>query len=409
MAIHWIIVIAVIVIVTQAWIYRRWGMRRVGYERYFDVEHAFVGDEVHLVEVIANGKILPLPWLRLESMIEAGLSFTKQDDLNISAGERYQNHHSLFSLPAYTEIVRKHRITCVQRGMYELKSATLTCGDLFNIYSHAVQLELEATLLVFPRLLDLEELSLPSHSWQGDHIVRRWIVSDPFIVAGVREYRAGDPLNRINWKATARTGELQVHHDDYTAQHRLMVLLNFDVSEEMWSAVTDPELIEHGISLAASLAQLTIQRGIETGFACNGYAVDQLGPRRERSIFGTGQQEGERRGRRLGSEAEQQKRRAFETNEQKRHVPVYVPPHIGRAHFMLIMEQMAKLDIARTTDFPTFLEQRIVPQTTEATDFLIITAFESERMQEQIERLRQRGHAVELLHLSAPQEEAMTG
>ena len=35
-------------------------------------------------------------------------------------------------------------------------------------------------------------------------------LEDPIRIAGARDYRPGDPLKRMHWKATARTGELQV-------------------------------------------------------------------------------------------------------------------------------------------------------------------------------------------------------
>ena len=60
------------------------------------------------------------------------------------------------------------------------------------------------------------------------------------MVSGVREYTYSDPLNRINWKATARTGKFKVHNLDFTANPRLMIYLNVDISENMWDAVTEP-------------------------------------------------------------------------------------------------------------------------------------------------------------------------
>lgn len=364
MSIHWVIVVAVIVVFAQSLVYRRWGIRHVSYERYFAVREAFVGDQVEMVEVIANHKWLPLPWLRLESMIDAGLQFAEQDDMAISSGDRFQNHHSLFSMPSHTRIVRKHTITCKRRGAYVLRTATLTCGDIFNLHGDAVQLELDATLLVYPQLIDVRELPLPAHSWLGDHVVRRWIMSDPFVVSGVRGYQSGDPMGRINWKATARTGELQVHNEDFTADHRLMVVLNFEVSEDMWHAVTKPDMIEHGISIAASLVQLTVQQGIEAGFACNAH-----------------------------------------TNEtEKQNTPLIIAPSLGRTQLTFVLEQMARLNVAITTDFSTFLEQHIVGRMTEQTDFLFITAFVNDKIQSHIDQLRREGHAVEILQLAEQKE-----
>jgi uncharacterized protein (DUF58 family) len=357
MGIHWLIFIAVLVLVAQTVLYKKRGIQKIGYDRFFNVQHAFAGEEVEMVEKITNRKLLPLPWLRLESSIQAGLQFEQQSDLNISSGDYYQNHRSLFSLAPYTEIVRRHKVVCAQRGSFFLQSATLTCGDLFGFHALSKPLKLNARLIVYPKIMEIDDILLPSHSWLGDTVVRRWVVNDPFMISGVREYRSGDTLNHLNWKATARTGALQVHNHDYTANQRLMILLNFDVTEEMWTAVTEPELIELGLSYAASIAQYTIDKGLETGFGCNGYLLDQSKD------------------------------------------PLMILPGLGQEHLTFIYEEMAKLVIARSSDFPTFMERELINQTGELTDFLLITAFVSEKMQQYINDLRQQGHAVEIFNL----------
>ena len=63
--------------------------------------------------------------------------------------------------------------------------------------------------------------------------MRRWIVDDPFMLAGVREYQYGDSMRDVNWKATAKTGNLQVNQRDFTADRRLMVYLNVEDHEKM--------------------------------------------------------------------------------------------------------------------------------------------------------------------------------
>ena len=58
-----------------------------------------------MVEEISNNKILPVPWLKIESRMPKILSFDRLDDLTISA-EIY--HRSLFFMGAYRKIIRTH-------------------------------------------------------------------------------------------------------------------------------------------------------------------------------------------------------------------------------------------------------------------------------------------------------------
>jgi uncharacterized protein (DUF58 family) len=353
MSIQWVIFITIVVALLQGVVFRRWGLKRIKYFRYFNVPAVFEGQEVEMVEVISNEKLLPVPWLRVESKISANLKFQRQFNLDI---QHQQFHKSLFSLMPYTRIVRWHRIKCLKRGCYYLNSVAMTCGDLFGFQDASREFQLSAQLLVYPKLIRVEDIPLPSHSWQGDVTVKRWIVDDPFMISGVRDYAYGHPLNRINWKATARTGKIKVNTLDFTANPRLMVYLNIDISEDMWDAVTEPERIERGISYAASIAQHVISRGIEVGFASNGYLIDRPGE------------------------------------------PVRIMPRCSSQHLVTIYEYLAKLVIARSVTFFTFLEQDLAKGVT-GMDFLIITSYVSTRMESQIKKLKEYGNAVEFLWL----------
>ncbi|MBM7583249.1 uncharacterized protein (DUF58 family) [Caldicoprobacter guelmensis] len=358
MSIQWFIFTTLVVVVIQGLIFRRWGLKNVKYHRYFSVPAVFEGQEVEMIEVISNEKLLPVPWLRIESKISANLKFQKQFNLDI---QHQQFHRSIFSLMPYTRIIRRHKVRCLKRGCYYLNSVTMTCGDLFGFQEVSKEFQLSVQLLVYPKPLRMEEISLPSHSWQGDVTVKRWIVEDPFMVAGVRDYAYGDPLNRINWKATARTGKIKVNKLDFTANPKLMIYLNVDISDDMWSAVTEPERIEKGISYAASIAYHVISRGIEVGFGSNGYLIDKPGE------------------------------------------PVRIEPRCSMEHLTLIYEVLAKLIIARSVTFFTFLEQDLASGIT-GMDFLIITSYISPRMENQIKKLEEYGNTVRFLWLH-PQED----
>lgn len=359
MSVHWLLIVTLLVLYVQGKLYQRRGLRGVGYRRHFDRPACFQGEEVQLVEIISNRKLLPLPWLRLESLMQSGLRFQGQSGLDISSGELFQNHRSLFSLMPYTQITRKHRVLCARRGCYDLQSATMTCGDPLGLFVsfRTLQFDRQTRLLVYPERIPLEDIPLPSHSWQGDVSVRRWIVDDPFRIAGVREYRYGDTMNMINWTATARAGSLQVHRRDFTADHRIMIVLNFEITETMWGAVTHPERIEKGIAYAATIAESCLAQGIDTGFACNGPVVDRP------------------------------------------HQSVRIPPSGGDAHLTDLYDTMAMLVIERSEDFAEFMEYDLT-QGTSNTDFMIITSYVSEKMERQFERLRQTGNAVQVIPLA---------
>ncbi|MDF9839160.1 MULTISPECIES: DUF58 domain-containing protein [unclassified Paenibacillus] len=270
MSLPWFIISTLSLLVLVSVIYQRNALKKLSYSRYFSASAVYQGEQIEMVEEIVNRKLLPLPWLRLESSLARGLEFASQDNLGVSSGEIYQNHISLFYLRSYRHIRRRHQIRCTQRGLFRLESVTMTTGDLFGMSRNSKQFPLQLELLVYPQMMDIYELPLPVHSWLGELPVKRWIVEDPFLTAGTREYRPGDSLGAMNWKATARTGVMQVHQKDHTADVRLIICLNVENSDNMWRNITDTERIELGIRYAATVAEYADGHGLEIGLMSNG-------------------------------------------------------------------------------------------------------------------------------------------
>ena len=115
------------------------GMKRVGYDRRFSRPSAYAGERVELVEVIRNRKILPVPWIRVESRISPFLRFGhggQSEEREISAD---QYHKSVFYLGPFSQIRRRHDVTCLKRGHYEVGSVALTAGDLMSVWMKTEQ------------------------------------------------------------------------------------------------------------------------------------------------------------------------------------------------------------------------------------------------------------------------------
>lgn len=361
MSIHWYILSALLVLVLQRFVFKYFVMRKVDYSRAFSVSACFEGDDIEMVEKLTNRKLLPVPWLRVESQLNAGLKFRSDTNFEVSHGQYLQNHKSLFSLMGNKLLTRRHEVRAEQRGCYRITGVSLTFGDLFGLFSAWKSVPLQVELLVYPRPIERGLDQLPSRSWQGDIAVRRWIVEDPFVVSGVRSYRPGDPLKLINWNATARAGELQVHRRDYTADYRLIVVLNVEDHAGMWQTVGDTSIIEQGIRMAAGIIQEATEQGLEIAFACNGHHMDEPG----RIVVS------ERGG--------------------------------GREHLTMLYELLAKLVVVHTLPFHTMLDQLAVDWS-ERSDIVIISAFMSDGIADAMERLRLRGHAVDWLPIIGSEE-----
>ncbi len=272
--VFWVAASALILIGVQIILLGHFSVSRVTYRRYFTKSKLFEGEEMEMVEIIANNKLLPAPWILVESRVPKELSIVgAKQDLDVE-GELY--HRSAFTLSPFQQITRRHRVKCVSRGHYRATSAVLTGGDLLGIYKQTANAQLESSVTVYPAPINAQNIPLPSLKWQGDLIVKRYILPDVFIYGGIRDYAMGDPMKSIHWGASAATGSLKVKQFDFTASPKLLMILNTQPAENVWGEIpmADRPLIEEGIRVATSIALHLLNSGVEVGFATNGAMID---------------------------------------------------------------------------------------------------------------------------------------
>ncbi|CAM4382310.1 DUF58 domain-containing protein [Saccharibacillus endophyticus] len=275
MALIWMMLTAALLVTLQAQLLGRFSMRGIRYHRSFNHDRCHAGEDLEMIEVIENDKRLPVAWLRLESEFPAAFRFRGQPSQKMELGSVYQTHTSGFALMPRRRVIRRHFLTCEGRGIFQLSTVFMTSGDLFGFIEQARSENIKTPLIVYPALLDHARLPLSWHNWQGDLSVRRWIMEDPFLIEGSREYAAGDPMNRIDWKASARTGGLQVYKQGYSADPNVMIVLDIGkVVPGLQSGGGEAEA-EHAISLAATCATSLSASGVPVGFVHNAHSLNE--------------------------------------------------------------------------------------------------------------------------------------
>lgn len=265
----WVLVLSLLILaLMQHIVLSKLALKGMKYTRRFSRPTAYEGDEAELVEIIRNDRPLFIPWLRAESRISPHLHFGRQENLEVS-GERY--HKSIFFLRPFQQVTRRHVVRLTHRGVYDAGNVALTAGDLVGMGAQSLQLYTKAEIVVYPRLLPQQALPLPVSRMQGDLIVRRHLVTDPFLINGIRPYQQGDQPRDVHWPATARMGTLQVKTHDYTADTKLLAVINCQMSENQWGDLMEYEqaLIEQAISLAATVCLHVLRGGVAAGFAAN--------------------------------------------------------------------------------------------------------------------------------------------
>lgn len=146
------------------------------------------------------------------------------------------------------------------RGRHRIGPARIDVVESFGVARRLVTVQSRAELVVMPEVVGVgrgrESRSLGEGARQRrDHSVSGG-QDDPI----TREYRRGDPMRRVHWKATARQGELMVRQEE---QHGLpSVRVVVPVQAENWrdahpalgSQTPVSDGFEWAISAAASIA-----------------------------------------------------------------------------------------------------------------------------------------------------------
>jgi len=260
-----------------AWLTGRVALTGVSYDRTLLPGRLFPGDGAELRIRIRNQKLLPLSWMSINDPVQFNVIRATRDLsdlLRFSGGIEVSESlgHSLvndLAIGPFGEVERTYTLTAVQRGVYTLGPAEIETGDLFGVFRHKANLGERLEVIVYPRIFRPEEIGLPFRESLGEVVARRSLYDDPTLIAGSREYRRGDPLRRVHWKATARTGELQVRFNDPSTTAKLMIVLNLNTFQHVWQGV-ELERMESSIDVAASLALWALQKRFVVGLRSNG-------------------------------------------------------------------------------------------------------------------------------------------
>src|SRR5215472_3607860 len=231
---------------------------------------ANIGDRVPVHLTVVNNGALPVPWVLAEDLLpqySAGKRFPR---LKIK-GKRAQ----IAMLRGGAEMEMKYQIECVMRGYFQIGPLTLESGDLFGLHRRFRVLTEPTFLLVYPRIVPLLGYDVASRRPISDVRLSHRLYEDPTRIAGVRPYEAGDPLNRVHWRATARTGTLHSKVHEPSTLSGATVLLDFH--QAGYHQQGEPFRSELAITTAISLANAVYEMGQQIGLATNGRdAVDRI-------------------------------------------------------------------------------------------------------------------------------------
>lgn len=250
----------------QKIVYQKLWDRNLTVDISFAKEHIFEGEESALKEIIQNRKKLPLPILKVKFQTDRHLVFGDSVEGARTTDQFYRN--DMFRVGGGEKITRTLKFTGGRRGFYEINGASLVASDIFLTSQMVEDLSLHAEIYVYPRPYDSREMRRSLTQLNGEVLSRRHLLEDPFEYRGIREYQPFDDMRSINWKATAKTGELKVNQKNYTSLKSIRIFFNVEDNGIM----KKEDCVEASLQLTAGLSAFFLQQGIQT--ACYGNGVD---------------------------------------------------------------------------------------------------------------------------------------
>lgn len=267
-----LVYLAVILLAVAAlagWVWSKWGLVRVEYSRRVTPDRCFAGEPITLELELVNRKLLPVSDLAVDDELPEQFELRGRK-VSVARLRRTTLRH-LFTASWYMRIRRRYTLVPSKRGLFRIGPATITGADPFGMREGRVEVPGHTQVIVYPKVLPLPRIGLPSRRPFGDLKSYNRLFPDPLRVAGGREYQPGDPLSRIHWKMTAACGRLQVKELEPSAQGGLAVFLNLWGFGHIFEGY-DSEALERGVIAAAAAAGWAVENNLAVGLFANGIA-----------------------------------------------------------------------------------------------------------------------------------------
>ena len=229
-----------------------------------DRNHAEPDAPVTLDMTVTNGGRLPISYLALSASFP--LSAELPEGVHVRRDQSLLTMTSVFRLWGRQTLRRSMTFSVARRGVHAVNGRTLDRGDFLGLKLETERLSIRKELVVYPRPYAREALTEAVGSYFGELTARRWLLRDPVLAMGVREYTGTEPMHTISWTQTARRGELTVREFDYTRSLNCCVILSVS-----GLAPEETELLDRCCGAARTVVEALCDQGVEAMLCTNAH------------------------------------------------------------------------------------------------------------------------------------------
>ena len=299
---------------------------------------AEIGDKVAIVVNLYNKGRSRITWVLVEDSVPRYALISKPPRIKLH-GKRTK----LLSVKADGHERLLYQMTFHTHGYYQIGPTLVESGDLFGLHRHYRIATEPIYILVYPKVVPVTGYDVSSRRPVGEIKLQHRLFEDPTRISGVRQYQAGDPMNRVHWKATARTGEL--HSRVYESSSLAGATILLDYHQDHYPARGEPDRSELAVTLAVSLTNAICLLGQQVGMITNARdAADRI---REE-------------GYKLEFRTREDARKDFGMlPENTRLHPVRIETARGPEQFTRILETSARLEPSEGLTFPQLVAESL--------------------------------------------------
>src|SRR5215469_4526874 len=234
-----------------SWLWARYSLRKLVFRRTAASGRVQVGEIFDERLMLDNLAVIPKLWVQ------------------IADGSTLPGHRAGYvaTMGGRKRVSWRARTMCRQRGRFQLGPVTATSGDPFGLFRRRAFLTGQRELLVLPRVFPISNFALFTGGLPGRGRTSRRALQTTTNANTIRDYMAGDALNRIHWRSSAHYNKLMVKEFDLDPAVDAWIFL--DLHDEVQAGEGQHSTEEYGVTIAATIAAYLLRQDLSVGMIVN--------------------------------------------------------------------------------------------------------------------------------------------
>jgi len=151
-----------------------------------------------------------------------------------------------------------------KRGVHPFSADSIEFGDFLGFKEFKENLFLNHDVVVYPKRAESAALKEALSKFCGDMAAKRFLIRDPILTIGTREYTGAEPMKEMHWLKSAASGQLMVKEFDFNREFSVRVLMSVD-----GITAQDDEEMDRICSTSRTICETLTEQGASVDFFSN--------------------------------------------------------------------------------------------------------------------------------------------